>query len=70
MMPRTSHRVPDHEPFSEWAAVVCTGSINRKELCALARQQDCLIADMTGQHATVAKVIRRDASSQVGTNGC
>jgi len=36
----------------------------------LARQQDCLIADMTGQHATVAKVIRRDASSQVGTNGC
>jgi len=67
-MPWTSHRVPDQEPFSEWAAVVRTGSINGKELCALARQQDCLIPDMTGKHATVAKVVSRDTGSQVGTH--
>jgi len=69
VMPWTSHRIPDHEPFGERAAVVRTGSINRKKLCALAREQDCLIADMAGKHATVAKVISWDASSQVGTDG-
>jgi hypothetical protein len=69
-MPWTSHRVADHEPFSEWTAVVRTGSINRKELCASAREQDCLVADMTGKHGAVAQVIGRDASSQVWTDRC
>jgi hypothetical protein len=69
-MPWTSDRVADHEPFSEWTAVVCTGSINRKELCTLARKQDCLVADVTGKHAAVTQVISRDASSQVGTDRC
>jgi hypothetical protein len=49
---------------------VRTGSIDRKKLCTLAREQHCLIADMAGEHATVAKVSSWDASSQIGTGGC
>lgn len=66
-MPGTPHSVLDHETLGERSAVMRARRADREKLVAAACYENRLIADMPYEHASVGKVIDRDAVREIGT---
>src|SRR5207245_6079167 len=67
VVPGTAHRVTDHQPFGEWAAVVGAFGADCEKLVAAAREQDRVLAHVAGQHPTVGDHSGRHPLSEIGT---
>jgi hypothetical protein len=59
VVPRAPHRVVDHQPFRERTAIVGAGGGDREEFVAAAREQDRVVADVSGQHLSISECVSR-----------
>jgi hypothetical protein len=60
-MPRAANGLANKEPISERRAIMGAYGANRKDLFAPAGEQYEFITGMTGQHASVRKIVEGDA---------
>ncbi len=69
MVPRASHGVFDHEPFRKRSPVVRTARADREEFITAVREEDGVVADMSGEHVSVREIADRNSQRQVGPSG-
>jgi len=67
VMPRTAHRVPDHEPLGERAAVVRAGRAGGEDLLAPAHEQHRFTLGMADEGSPVAQVVPGDTRLEIRT---
>ncbi len=65
-MPRAPHGVADGQSLGERSAVMGAGGTDREELLAAAHQEDSIIANMSGEHASIRNITERDAPPEIG----
>src|SRR5262249_46120446 len=67
MVPRTSHRVANHQSLGEGAAVMRAGCADREDFITAAREQHGVLANVPADHAAIGKIIERDAAREIGS---
>jgi hypothetical protein len=60
-MPWAANGLANKEPIGERRAIMGAYGADRKDVFALAGEQHGFIAGMTGQHASVRKIVEGDA---------
>jgi hypothetical protein len=68
-MPGTVHLVAVEQALGQRAVIVRAGGTDGKDVLAVARQQDSIVADMAGKHGAVGKRGLGDALREVGPSG-
>src|SRR5262249_30411835 len=67
MVPRTSHRVANHQSLGEGAAVMRAGCADREDFITAAREQHGVLANGPADHAAIGKIIEWDAAREIGS---